>query len=255
MMFLEKMKSSEVAQLQCEQTIVVCGISAMEQHSLHLPMGTDFVIGSEIVKRLEAEFPDRLLCLPVIWFGSSGHHMDFSGTISVSSHNMVLLLRDIARSIYAHGFRKLLLLNSHGGNRGLLARSVQELGEEIPDLSIVGTTYWEVAREQLTAIRETPFGGLGHACELETSIILRIDPTLASMDQARADGLQPESRFTRGEMLQPPIVSTYRTMKQMTAHGGVGDPTCANAEKGEQMLEAVTMQLRLLCEDFFADRL
>jgi creatinine amidohydrolase len=255
MMFLEKMRSSEVAQLPREQTIVVCGISAMEQHSLHLPMGTDFFIGSEIVRRLEAELPDRLLCLPVVWFGSSGHHMDFSGTISVSSHNMVLLLGDIARSMYAHGFRKLLFFNSHGGNRGLLARSVQELGEEIPDLSIVGTTYWELAKEQLTAIRESPFGGLGHACELETSIILKIDPALAQMDKARTDGLQPRSRFTRGEMLQPPIVSTYRTMKQMSAHGGVGDPTCATAEKGEKMLEAITTELRLLCEDFLSDRL
>jgi len=133
-MFLETMKWSEVAGLSREETIVVCCISAMEQHSLHLPMGTDYFIGSELVKRLEAEFPERLLCLPTIWFGSSGHHMDFPGTISISSHNMVQMLGDIARSLHAHGFGKLLILNSHGGNRSLLARSVQELGEEIPGL-------------------------------------------------------------------------------------------------------------------------
>ena len=137
-MFLEKMKWPEVAELPRKETMFVCCVSAMEQHSLHLPLGTDFFIGSEIVKRLEAEFPERMVCLPTIWFSSSGHHMDFPGTISLSSHNMMLVLKDIAKSIYAHGFRKLLLLNSHGGNRALLARSVQELGEEIPDFTIVG---------------------------------------------------------------------------------------------------------------------
>jgi creatinine amidohydrolase len=254
-MFLEKMKWSEVAELSRPETVVVCGISAMEQHSLHLPMGTDFFIGADIIRRLEARFPDKLLCLPVVWFGSSGHHMDFPGTISVSSHNMVLLLRDIARSIYAHGFRKLLLLNSHGGNRGLLARSVQELGEEVPDLTVAGATYWEVAKEPLSAIRETALGGLGHACELETSIILAIDTSLADMTKAAADGKECQSRFTFSEMLQTPIVSTYKTMKDTTYHGGFGDPTVATAEKGERMLQAITAELSDVCEDFFANRL
>ena len=254
-MFLQKMKWPEVAELSREQVIAVCGISAMEQHSLHMPLGTDYFINGELIRRLEAEFPEKLLCLPPVWFGSSGHHMDFPGTISLSSHNMVTVIKDIAGSLHTHGFRKLLLLNSHGGNRGLLARSVQELGEEMPDLFVAGATYWEVAKERLTAIRETSFGGMGHACELETSIMLRIDSSLVDMAKAKEDGRQVESRFTRNEMLHPPIVSTYRTMKEMTNHGGVGDPTVASAAKGEQMLQAITAELRLLCEDFFAGRL
>jgi len=254
-MFLEKMKWSEVAALPRERMIAVCCISAMEQHSLHLPMGTDFFIGAELVRRLEHELPDELVCLPGIWFGSSGHHMDYPGTISVTSHNMVLLLRDIARSVHTHGFGKLLLLNSHGGNRGLLARSVQELGEEIPDLQVAGATYWEVAKEQLTNLRESPFGGLGHACELETSIILQIDKSLVDMTKATQDGIESKSRFTQAEMLHPPVVATYKTMKQITHHGGVGDPMIASAEKGERMLEAITRELRSLCEDFLAGKL
>jgi creatinine amidohydrolase len=254
-MFLEKMKWSEVAELPREEMIVVCVISAMEQHSLHLPLGTDYLIGSELVSRLEAELPANLVCLPVIWFGSSGHHMSFPGTISVSSQNMVLMLKDIARSVHAHGFLRLLLLNSHGGNRGLLARSVQELGEELPELSVAGATYWEIAKDGISAIRESPFGGLGHACELETSIVLRIDHTLVDMSKAEADGLQSESRFTRAEMLHTPPVNLYRTMKQTTRHGGFGDPTLASAEKGERMLQAITLELRNVCQDFLAGRL
>jgi creatinine amidohydrolase len=254
-MFLEKMKWSEVAQLPREETIVVCAISAMEQHSLHIPLGTDYFIGSELVRRLEAELSTQLVCLPVIWFGSSGHHMDFAGTVSVSSQNMVAVLKDIARSVCAHGFRRLLLLNSHGGNRGLLGRAVQELGEELPELDIAGVTYWEVARDAIGAIRESPFGGLGHACELETSIMLRIDHTLVDMSKAQADGFLSASRFTRSEMLHTPAVSVYRTMKQTTSHGGSGDPVLASAEKGERLLRAITVELRSVCEDFLGGRL
>ena len=63
------------------------------------------------------------------------------------------------------------------------------------------------------------------------------------------------SRFTRGEMLRSPVISTYKSMNDTSNHGGFGDPTTASAEKGERMLQAVTGQLRLLCEDFLADRL
>jgi creatinine amidohydrolase len=256
-MFLEKMRWPEVAALPRDKVVTVFCISALEQHSLHLPMGTDFFIGRELVRRLEAQFPDGLLCLPVVWFGSSSHHMDFAGTISATPRTMTDVLRDVAASIHAHGFRKLLLLNSHGGNRALLARSLQELGQEIPDLQIAGATYWDLAKDELSAIRETPFGGMGHACELETSIILAIHGDLTDMTKAEVDGGDggSASRFTRGEMLSPSLVETYKSFKSITRNGGFGDPTLASAEKGERMLDAIVRGLRALCEDFFADRL
>ena len=254
-MFLEEMKWPEADALPREKVIALCCISALEQHSLHLPMGTDYFIKRELILRLEAEFPDGLLCLPVVWFGYSNHHMDFAGTVSASLQTMTQVLRDVARSIHTHGFRKLLLLNSHGGNRALLARSIQELSEEFPDLQIAGATYWDLSRDRLTAIRETPFGGLGHACELETSIMLAIRGDLTDMTKAAPDGHPPESHFSRGEMLSPPIADTYKRFKSFTNHGGFGDPTGASAEKGERMLKAIVTELCALCEDFFADRL
>ncbi len=254
-MYLEKMKWPEVDALPRERVIPLCCISAMEQHSLHLPLGTDYFIGRELVRRLEAHFPERLLCFPTVWFGSSAHHMDFAGTISVSPSIMTDLLRDFAKSIHAHGFRKLLLLNSHGGNRALLARAVQELGTEIPGLQIAGATYWDLVKDEISAIRETPFGGMGHACELETSIMLAIHADLTDMSKAKTDGCNPPSQFSRGEMLFAPLVATFKTFKNTTHNGGFGDPTVATAQKGERILQAIDKGLRALCEDFFADRL
>lgn len=251
-MFLERMTWQDVDLLDRSKTLAVCCISATEQHSLHLPTGTDQLIGSEIVRRIERAMPSQLLCLPTVWFGSSGHHMDFAGTISVSATTMRSVIRDIASSLHTHRFSKILFLNSHGGNRVLLSAAIQELGEAIPALDVIGATYWDVAREDLTKMRESPFGGMGHACELETSIILSLDSSLVKTDKAEPDGIMSRSEFGRHEMLAGPMVLTYRTMKQITHHGGFGDPSTASAKKGEEMLNVIASRLIGLCKDILA---
>lgn len=203
-MFLERMTWQEIDLLNRDKTIALCCISATEQHSLHLPMGTDYFIGSEIVRRLEMAMPSQLLCVPTVWFGASSHHMDFAGTISISVSAMQTILHEIASSLYAHRFSKILFLNSHGGNRALLASAIQAMGETLPSVQAVGATYWEVARDGLSAVRESPFGGMGHACELETSIMLTLCPSFVTMDKAEQDGIISRSDFGRHEMLSGP---------------------------------------------------
>jgi creatinine amidohydrolase len=248
-MFLERMKWPEVDALHRDNVLVTCCISALEQHSLHLPIGTDYLIGSELVRRLEEQIPTHLLCLPSIWLGCSTHHMGFAGTITASTHTMLQILRDIASSVRLHGFRKLLFLNSHGGNRALLGCSIQELGQEFPELTIVGATYWDVAKGELEKLRETDFGGMGHACELETSIILAVNGDLVDISKAHRDGIISKSRFTRGEMLSPPSVAIFKSTRETSSHGGSGDPCNASPEKGQQMLDVIVGCLAALCQD------
>jgi creatinine amidohydrolase len=254
-MFLEEMKWPEVSSLQRDRVVVVCCISALEQHSLHLPMGTDYFIGAELLRRLEGQAPDQILCLPALWLGASDHHMDFAGTISASTLTVMNVLHDIASSVQQHGFKKLLFVNSHGGNRALLGCSVQEIGHRYPDMTIIGATYWDVAREELLRIRETEYGGMGHACELETSIILAISSGLVDMSKAQYDGTMASSQFTKGEMLFAPQVATYRSMKDGSRHGGFGDPTVATSKKGFDMLDAIVVKLTALCEDILENRI
>lgn len=253
-MFLETMKWPEVDALPREEMLVICCISALEQHSLHLPMGTDYFIGAELVRRLEKHLPSRLLCLPTVWLGASEHHMDFAGTISASTSTIALIVREITTSIRRHGFYKLLFLNSHGGNRALLNNVIQDIGKEFPDMTVIGATYWEIIRDRLNELRESDFGGMGHACELETSLMLAISDASVDMKKARRDGTMPASRFTRGEMLSAPTVAIYRSMKATTLHGGQGDPETASSSKGERMLEAIVQRLTELCDDIFAQK-
>jgi creatinine amidohydrolase len=191
----------------------------------------------------------------VFWPGCSAHHMGYAGTISVSSSTIRGFLADVAASVHAHGFRKLLIVNSHGGNRAVLAGAIQDLGPAYADMTIAGVTYWDVAREGLNEIRKTAFGGMGHACELETSVILSFAGNLVDMSKAHIDGIMAQSAFTQGEMLAAPVVTVYKPVTQTSHHGGYGDPSVASAEHGSRILELVTQGLLCLCEDLLADRL
>jgi creatinine amidohydrolase len=254
-MFLERMKWTEVDLLERAEVIVVIGIGAIEQHSLHMPIGTDCIIGTEVIRHLEQVLPQQLLCLPVIWAGCSAHHLGFAGTVSVSTTTLRAMLIDIVDSLRTHGFRKVLIINSHGGNRAAMACAIQDMGPLYADMAIAGVSYWDVAREELKEIRKTPLGGMGHACELETSILLSVAGELVDMSKARPDGFAPESRFTRGEMLSAPIAAFYRPVTENSHHGGYGDPTVATADHGVHILGLVTQGLVALCQDLLADRL
>jgi creatinine amidohydrolase len=254
-MFLHDMKWPEIDALDREKVIAVACISALEQHSLHLPVSTDYLIGSEIVRRVERELPSTLLCLPPIWQGCSSHHMDFAGTISISVETMSHMLRDIVESVMKHGFRKLLILNSHGGNRATLSYTIQAIGHKYAGALIVGATYWDLVTKELWQARETEFGGMGHACELETSILLNIAPELVDLSKAEPDGMTlSESEFGRNEMLSSAAVAVYKTFAETSRQGGHGDPRSASAEKGERFLEIITTGVKRLCHDMLAGK-
>ena len=127
---------------------------------------------------------------------------------------MSRLLQDIAASVMKHGFRKLLILNSHGGNRAALAYSIQAMAHRFPDSLIVGATYWDLVTKELSQMRETEFGGMGHACELETSILLSIAPKLVDLSKAEPDGMTlSESEFGRNELLSSSAITVYKTFR------------------------------------------
>jgi len=255
-MFLQQMKWPEVDALDREKVIAVASISALEQHSLHLPVSTDYLIGSEIVRRVEHELPRTLLCLPPIWLGCSSHHMDFAGTISLSVETMSHVLKEVTDSVMRHGFRKLLILNSHGGNRATLSYTIQAIGHSYAGAMIVGATYWDLVTQDLWQARETEFGGMGHACELETSILLSIAPHLVDLSKAEPDGMTlSESEFGRNEMLASASVSVYKTFAETSRHGGHGDPRTASAEKGERFLGIITYGVKRLCDDMLAGKI
>jgi creatinine amidohydrolase len=228
----------------CERTtVVIAPFGAMEQHSLHLPIETDSLIAKELAQRLDAACGGKLLVLPTQWLGFSPHHMSFSGTLTASAATYIEMANQILSSVAQAGFRNLLILNSHGGNAAILEVVLAEFQSKHPTLQTVLVTYWNVAADDLQKIRESAIGGMGHACELETGLVLAVKPELVRTAKLAPDGIGPRSRFLYRDMLVPGRVSTWWNPAEASKHGGEGDPTSASAEQGERFFKVIVDRL------------
>lgn len=248
-MFLYNLTWDEVSKLD-RGMVVIIPFGAVEQHSHHLPLGTDSIIADGIAARLEQQMPDRVLIVPTTWLGCSMHHMEFSGSLTAEIETFIAVGEQIVGSLAKHSFRNFLLLNAHGGNMAKISLIAEKLRyrQALP-VKVVGVTYWELISEEIKNIRESPLGGMGHACELETSLILALRPDLARPDRMEPDGPSHVSQFEEKDMFAPGVVSVMKAFKEISQHGGVGDPTTASAEKGQRILAAAAGRLSLLVSE------
>jgi creatinine amidohydrolase len=253
-MLLQEMTWQEIDALD-RSTVVVATFGAMEQHGMHLPLETDALIGREIARRLDMTCDCRLLVLPTQWLGLSLHHMSFSGTLTTSVETYLAMAFEILGSIAQAGFRKILVINSHGGNVSPLDLVLTKCREKYPGVRMVGVTYWNAAAAQLRELRESSVGGMGHACELETSLVLATRPELVRAELIAPDGGQAVSDFCGKDMLQGGSITISRHFSEITKNGAVGDPSTASAAKGEQFYEAIIGRLAELVDEIESGRI
>jgi creatinine amidohydrolase len=241
-MLLSEMTWKDIAALD-RSTIVVVPFGATEQHGLHLPLETDTLIGRELSTRLDNACNGRLLVLPTQWLGLSTHHMTFPGTLTASVETYLALATEIIGSIVHAGFQTVLVLNSHGGNASILDVVLTKLRTQHPQARITLVTYWNIARAQIGRLRESAVGGMGHACELETSLLLAAKPGLVRKELMQPDGRWSSSSFAARDMLAPGSASVSRSFDEISENGAVGDPSTASARKGELLFAAIVEQL------------
>ncbi len=220
-----------------KDTPVIIPVAALEQHGHHLPVFTDSMLLGEIIKRLDARIGKRIVLTPLMWLGNSDHHLDFPGTLSAAPRVYLDLLVGLYNNLITHGFRRILMLNGHGGNDVPGKQAVFEVRQQHRhrnDLLLLFGTYWSLEHPDATK-SESPFvfeqHEMGHACEWETSMILRIAPQLVGDYRAT----QP---VPFGSAFRP----AYRgwITKERTTPGHIGSPHLASAEKGEVLFERFT---------------
>ncbi|MBA3708666.1 MAG: creatininase family protein, partial [Planctomycetes bacterium] len=161
-------------------TPVVIPLGSIEQHGPHLPLAVDTIQVEAIADRLEHRLGDRALFLPTQWLGSSHHHMDFTGTISLRPSLYGQLVQELARCVLAHGFTRVLFLNGHGGNEAPATAALSELvatDDRADRACIAFSSWWKAGRDALAPERHgmtTP--SISHACEYETSLLMALRP-------------------------------------------------------------------------------
>jgi creatinine amidohydrolase len=211
----------------------VLPVAAMEQHGPHLPVMVDTLLCGEVARRAAERASGRhpVVVAPTVWSGLSEHHMPFGGTFTLDFATFRSLIECLCRSLERHGFRRVLLLNGHGGNVAALRVVVDELRHL--DLRLLTATYWLVDPLAISEILERQ-SGVQHACEAETSMVMALRPELVDESQLEAARCVDPGQVAGGAQ----AVFSRVAFKERTPTGAVGDPTAASAEKGLRLLEA-----------------
>lgn len=243
-MKLQAMTWPDVAELDRDRTLVLVPIASCEQHSRHLPTFTDSILCGAVAEDVEKAMPSEILLLPVQWLGASDHHQPFGATISASVLGHVEIVRAIVQSVLEDGFLRVFVLNGHGGNIDTMRMALRRLQPTFPDRLLAAASYWELAAQELAMLCTGPRKSMGHACEMETSMMLSVRPDLVRQNNVADDGLAPPDALAG--------VALARDFSQITANGAVGYPSHATAEKGAAMLAAVVEQTITACRTLLA---
>jgi len=237
-MYWQELASPEFDEID-RATPVVLPVAAVEQHGPHLPLATDRVIAEFFAEQVSARLGRAVLVLPVVAVGCSEHHMDFPGSLTLRHETFLSVCEQCLTSAYRHGFRNFLVLNAHGGNRGVCQVLLEKFGADHPDSRIAAASWWRAAAKALLPLNESGPGGVGHACEFETSLMLHIAPQWVRRDAIAPNSIRGTFDWAEEDLLRTSQVSLYRSMKQVTPSGTWGDPTMATAAKGRQIVEIV----------------
>lgn len=232
-------------------TPVILPVAAVEQHGEHLPLGTDCMIVEAILDRLEKVMEDKVLVMPTQSVGCSEHHMQFPGSLTLKHDTFRDAVMEVASSAIRHGFKRIMILNAHGGNQAIDAVISEMMGQTHPDVECLVGNWWTISLPRLEPIKEGPMGSVGHACEFETSIIQAIAPELVDMSQARDAGIQHRVESMWFDLMKGPRAACYRPFHVLSENGVFGKPSLASAEKGEKILEAVVESICELLEGFW----
>lgn len=245
-----RLKAPEINARAAKGAVAILPVGSTEQHGPHLPTQVDSLLSAEVARRGARRVADRLpiVVLPPVWTGLAEHHMSLGATISIDFQTFAALLRGIVRSLHRHGFRRILLLNGHGGNIAALTVIANELAVEC-DAPIATASYWHLAAAEFARILEWQ-KTVRHACEAETSMLLALAPDL--VDMAATVGIVGPTAPELAEIAGTDAAHRYRAFRARTTHGVIGDPRAASREKGEALLDAAAEAVaRLVSNDGF----
>lgn len=238
--FWNRMRAAELVELAQRDAIVLLPVAATEQHGPHLPTGTDTFLCEEACRRtaeLVQAAGKPAVVAPTLWMGLSEHHVAYGGTFTVGLATWHALLRELCQAILRAGFKRILIVNGHGGNVAALNALTVDLTRET-GAPIATTTYAAFARKEVAGILEDQEGVM-HACEAETSMVMALRPELVAEDRL-SDAVGPNA--SRDEALARPL-HRWKSFRDMTPSGVFGDARRANAEKGERLLAAFVSDL------------
>jgi creatinine amidohydrolase len=213
-------------------------LGSLEQHGPHLPMSTDTIIAEHLSNRI-AERCKTAIVLPPVEFGCASEHTGFPGTISLRPETLSNILLETADSLMKSRLKRVFMINGHGGNRATVEVTLAKMKESFPEMQAYSFTVIDVVKPKYNEIRKSDRKLVGHADEIETSMMLAIEPKLVDMSKAvRGEPSLPTPLSFESEDMAK--ISFSWNAKELSKSGVIGDPQLASVESGRILLEYAT---------------
>ena len=230
---MSEMTSSEFRDVAKTIEIALVPVGATEQHGPHLALATDYVVAHRLAQAIARRLYSKAVVAPPLPFGFSHHHTGFAGTITIEPETFAAVCIDIARTLKRDGVRRLLFVNGHQGNNAILNVVTNKIYYEL-GIAAATSFYFAQAADRVKAHSKT--SRVGHACEIETSVLMYLAPEFV-----RRKALE------RGEMIptelkhafnnQPHFLQMPLPFHLQTQNGAFGDARLATVEIGRDIVE------------------
>ena len=237
----------EINEAAVARKVVLLPIGSTEQHGHHLPLDVDNFLARSMCLAAARIAPRELLVMPTIPYGYNEHALDFPGTIHVTYHHFIEYCLDVVKSVAHAGFDRIVIIDGHGSNEHLCEFIARRATLET-DALVASTIWTNLVKDEWEAVRTSGAGGSAHACEMETSAYLHLDPSKVRMDLA-VDHLGGAAGKEGSRFLHVDLTKGWGPMKLVqwtssaTPNGVSGAPTQATPAKGKVLVESCARNL------------
>jgi creatinine amidohydrolase len=241
------------ASASIDNAVAVLPVAAIEQHGPHLPLNVDTTLVNGVVNASLPHLPAALpvLFLPTQQVGKSNEHIRFPGTLTLSVQTLISVWMELGASVARAGFKKLVLLNSHGGQVSVMDIVARDL-RTAHDLIVYHTSWYNLplgdAVTGLFPAEEHRFGI--HAGDMETSMMLALAPAQVDMAQAKKFHSTSQDRAATYPILGNGTSAKLGwQMQDYNPQGAAGNAAAATAAKGHALVNAAGLQLAQLLQE------
>ena len=223
------------------EKVVILPVGHTEQHGYHAPLSTDTIIIEAIGAGTAETSAQQAVCLPVFPYGVSTHRRSFPGTFNVGGRAFEDFWLAVVDTLAGRGFTRFYLMSGHGGNSSFLVNVVKYAGEKYPRI-FCATAFLYLSGPQgvkaLEDLRQSRLGGMGHACELETSLVLHLRPELVHLERAvdETDFITTPNYYM--DWIEGGALTANPPWEDDTRTGAYGAGSLGTQEKGRVWLEA-----------------
>lgn len=250
--YWQNLTTRDCSDFEVEKTIAVLPVAAIEQHGPHLPLATDALINAGIVRATLPQIPKDVvaLFLPPLDYGASSEHEDYPGTLSIDPKHVADAWQNVAQGVARTGIRKLVILNTHGGQTGLVDQAALHL-RAAHDMFVVRCNYFSFGAPTGLFSSEEWAVGL-HGGETETSLMLHLHPELVRTDQCRDfESIAVKMRENEWLGVEKPVGFGWKA-QDLNPEGVAGNAARADAERGAAYLAHIAKSLTGLLREVAA---